>query len=157
LPPAGGEEGGLVDQIGQVGSGEPGGAAGEDLEIDVFAQRLASGVNAEDRLPSVDVGCVDDDLTIEAARAEQGRVEDVGTVRRRHHDHPGVALEAVELDQELVQGLLPLVVAATKAGATVTPDGVDLVDEDNGRCALLGLLEEVTDTGGADADEHLDE
>src|SRR5690606_34255875 len=69
----------------------------------------------------------------------------------------GVALEAVELDQELVQGLLPLVVAATEAGATVTPDGVDLVDEDNGRCALLGLLEEVTDTGGADADEHLDE
>src|SRR5690606_2476773 len=104
--------------------------------------------DAEDRLPSVDVGCVDDDLTIEAARAEQGRVEDVGTVRRRHHDHPGVALEAVELDQELVQGLLPLVVAATEAGATVTPDGVDLVDEDNGRCALLGLLEEVTDTGG---------
>src|SRR5690606_39896881 len=139
-------------QVGHVCTCVPGGAAGEYLEIYVFAQRLASGMDAEDRLASVDVGCVDDDLTIEAPRAEQRRVEDVGTVRRRHHDHPGVALEAVELDQELVQGLLPLVVAATEAGAAVTPDGVDLVDEDDGRRALLGLLEEVPDTGGADAD-----
>src|SRR3546814_14566045 len=43
------------------------------------------------------------------------------------------------------------------AGATVATDSVDLVDEDDGGSILLGLLEQVTDTGGADADEHLDE
>src|SRR5947207_526242 len=42
-------------------------------------------------------------------------------------------------------------------GATVAADGVDLVDEDDGRRAALGLLEQVADPGGADADEHLDE
>jgi hypothetical protein len=48
-------------------------------------------------------------------------------------------------------------VTAAHAGSAVPADGVDLVDEDDGRGVLLGLLEQVPDPGGADADEHLDE
>ncbi|MCY1353260.1 hypothetical protein D9M69_395970 [compost metagenome] len=36
-------------------------------------------------------------------------------------------------------------------------DGVDLVDEDDARGVLLGLVEHVADAGCADTDEHLDE
>ena len=39
----------------------------------------------------------------------------------------------------------------------MTADGVDLVNEDQAGAVLLGALEEVADTAGADADEHLDE
>ena len=42
-------------------------------------------------------------------------------------------------------------------GATVPADGVDLVDEDDGRRVGLGLLEEVADAARTDTDEHLDE
>ena len=66
-------------------------------------------------------------------------------------------LEAVHLDEELVQRLLALVVAAAHAGAAVAADGVDLVHEDDAGRVLLGLLEEVAHAAGADADEHLDE
>ena len=38
-----------------------------------------------------------------------------------------------------------------------TTDGVDLVDEHDGRRALLGLLEEIAHPSRAHADEHLDE
>jgi hypothetical protein len=48
-------------------------------------------------------------------------------------------------------------VAAAEAGATMSPDSVDLVDEDDAGGVLLALLEEVAHTAGADADEHLDE
>ena len=41
--------------------------------------------------------------------------------------------------------------------AALTTDCVDLVDEDDARAVLLGLLEEVTHARGADTDEHLDE
>src|SRR2546423_1073578 len=44
-----------------------------------------------------------------------------------------------------------------RPGAAVAADGVDLVHEDDARGVLLGLLEEVADARGADADEHLDE
>ena len=59
--------------------------------------------------------------------------------------------------RELVQRLLALVVAAAEAGAAMTADGVDFVDEDDAGRVLLGLLEHVAHAAGADADEHLDE
>ena len=84
-------------------------------------------------------------------------IEHVGTVGRGDEDDAFVRLEAVHLDEELVQRLLALVVAAAEAGAAMAADRVDLVDEDDAGRVLLALLEEVADARGADADEHLDE
>ena len=103
------------------------------------------------------VGPVDDDLAVEAAGAQQRRVEDVGAVGGGDQDDVVLHLEAVHLDEQLVQRLLALVVTAAEAGAAMAADGVDLVHEDDAGAVLLGLLEQVTDARGADADEHLDE
>src|ERR1700680_1841058 len=80
-----------------------------------------------------------------------------GPVVARDHDDVVLRLEAVHLDQQLVEGLLALVVTAAQAGAAVAADGVDLVDEHDAGGVLLGLVEEVADAAGADADEHLHE
>ena len=88
---------------------------------------------------------------------QQRRVEHVGPVGRGDQDDAFVGLEAVHLDQQLVERLLALVVAAAEAGAAMAADRVDLVDEDDAGRVLLGLLEHVAHAGGADADEHLDE
>ena len=88
---------------------------------------------------------------------QERRVEDVGAVGGGDDDHVGVRVEAVHLDEDLVEGLLALVVAATEAGAALAADRVDLVDEDDARRVALGLVEQVADAAGADADEHLDE
>ena len=47
----------------------------------------------------------------------------------------------------------PMLVGAAPGPA----DGVELVDEDDGRRRLLGLLEQVADPAGPDPDDHLDE
>ena len=136
---------------------KPGRLAGERVDVDLPRQRLAAGVDLED-LPAADaVGPVDDDLAVEAAGAQQRRVEDVGPVGGGDQDDVVLHLEAVHLDEQLVQRLLALVVAAAEAGAAVAPDGVDLVHEDDAGAVLLGLLEQVAHARGADADEHLDE
>ncbi len=127
------------------------------LEVDVGRQRRALGVDAEDLLAAAHVGARHGDAAVEAAGAQDGRVEHVGTVGRRDDDDAFVRLEAVHLDEELVERLLALVVSAAEACAAVTADGVDLVDEDDARRVLLPLLEEVAHAAGADADEHLDE
>ena len=125
--------------------------------LDVLGQRLAARVDLEDLRAALAVRAVHGDLTVEAAGAQQGGVEDVGPVGGRDHDDVVLGLEAVHLHQELVQRLLALVVTAAHAGATMAADGVDLVHEDDAGRVLLGLLEEVAHAGGADADEHLDE
>ena len=88
---------------------------------------------------------------------QQRRVEHVGPVGGGDQDDAATDVEAVHLDQQLVQGLLALVVAAAHAGSAVAADGVDLVDEHDGGGVLLGLLEQVAHAAGTDADEHLDE
>ena len=51
---------------------------------------------------------VDADVAVEAARPQQRRVEHVEAVGRGEHDDALVAAEAVDLDQELVEGGLAL-------------------------------------------------
>ena len=114
-------------------------------------------MNFQDVFAADHVGVRHDHLPVEAAGAQQRRIEHVGPVGGGDEDDAFVGLEAVHLDQQLVERLLALVVAAAEAGAAMTADRVDFVDEDDARRVLLGLLEHVAHARSADADEHLDE
>ena len=116
-------------------------------------------VHLEDLRAPAQVGQLDDDAAVEAAGAQQRRVEHLGAVRRGEQHDALRRVEAVHLDEQLVQRLLLLVVAAELQpgpGARL-PDRVELVDEDDARRLRLRLLEEVAHARRADADEHLDE
>ena len=66
---AGGDQGALVQKVGQVGPGDSGCIAGRIEEIDVIAQLDLLGMHLEDLLPAVQVGQVDHDLPVEASGA----------------------------------------------------------------------------------------
>jgi hypothetical protein len=84
------------------------------------------------------------DAPVEAPGPEQGGIEHVAPVGRADHDHAGRGVEAVHLGQDLIQGLLPLVVAAEAAGhgRARAADRVELVDDDDGRRGALSPREE---------------
>ena len=105
----------LVHEVGEVGAGEAGRAAGDDVEVDAGRERLLLAVHREDRLAALEVGPVDDDLAVEATGAQQRGVEDVGAVGRREQDHALRLVEAVHLDEQLVERLLALVVPTAEA------------------------------------------
>ena len=150
-------ERGLVEEVLQVRAGEARRAAGDGIEVHVVAQGLAPGVYAKYGLPAPYIWQTDIYPAVEAARAGQCVVQDIVAVRGRHDDDALVVGKAVHLDEQLVQSLLSLIVAAAEAGAALTSDGVYLVYEDDGRRHLLGLVEQVTHTRSADADIELDE
>ena len=114
-------------------------------------------MDLEDLEAALHVGSIEDDLAVEATGAQERRVEDVGSVGGGHDDDVRVRVEAVHLDEDLVQRLLALVVRAAQAGAALAADRVDLVDEHDARAVALGLVEEVAHAAGADAHEHLHE
>ena len=157
LVATGRQDGGLVDEVREVGAGEARRLARDAFDVNALVERLALGVDPQDLGPAADVGSIEDHLAVETARAQERRVQDVRPVRGGDHDHVGVRIEAVHLDQDLVEGLLALVVRAAETGATLAADRVDLVDEDDARGVALGLVEEVAYAARADADEHLDE
>ena len=145
----------LVADVREVGAGQSGGLAGDRLEVDVVGQRLAARVDGEDVAAALQVGRLDEDLAVEAARPEQRRIEVLEAVRRAHHDDLVARPEAVELDQQLVQRLVLLAVESVAAAGLA--DGVELVDEDDRRRVLAGFVEQLADARRAEAGEHLDE
>src|SRR4029079_15156428 len=116
---------------------------------------LAAGGDAEDRLPAGEIRRGHEQLAVEAAGAEEGGIEILDPVRGAHDDHLPRVLEAVELDEQLVQGLILLAVEAV-AGA-LRADGVELVDEDDRGRVLPRLVGALADARGAESGEHLDE
>ena len=99
----------------------------------------------------------DIDLPVEPTGAQQRAVEDIRSVGGGDDDHAVVGGKAIHLDQQLVEGLLPLVVAAAQAGAALATDRVDLIDKDNTGRVFLCFVKQIPHTGGANTDIHLDE
>ena len=138
----------------------PGVACASASRSDVVAQRHRAGVHLEDLLAADLVGRLDRHAAVEAPGAQESLVQDLRAVGGGQHHHAVAGLEAVHLGEDLVEGLLALVVAAARepaAAGSRAADGVELVDEDDGRRGLLGLLEEVAHARGADAHDRLDE
>ena len=147
-------EGRLVDQIGQIGAHRAGGGGGNLMQIHVLGELDVAGVHQKGLITARKVGLVDNNPPVKPARAQQRLVQHLGAVGGGEDDDPLGGVKAVHLGQKLVQGLLPLVVAP-HAGVTGLADGVDLVNENDGRGHLGRLLEQIAHAARAHAHEHL--
>ncbi len=114
-------------------------------------------MDLQDGLPALQVRQLHGHPAVEPPGPQQRGVQGLGPVGGGQDDHALAALKAVHLRQELVQGLLPLVVAAHAGAAALFADGVDLVDEHDAGGLLIGLPEQVPDLVGSHAHEHLHE
>ena len=114
-------------------------------------------MNLQNRQTPLDVRGIHHHLAVKAARSQEGRIQHVGTVGGRQHNDAGIALKAVHLREDLVEGLLPFVIAAPHPGAALTAHSVNLVNEDQAGGVVLRLLEEVPHPAGSHTHKHLHE
>mmetsp|Transcript_33386 Transcript_33386/g.84109 ORF Transcript_33386/g.84109 Transcript_33386/m.84109 type:complete len:492 (-) Transcript_33386:550-2025(-) len=154
------QQGGLVHQVGEVGAREAGGGRRDCLHCDVLLQRQIAPVQVhrQDLLPPDLIRPLHRHPAVKATGAQQRLVEHLRAVGGGDADDEVllVAVEAVQLREQLVERLLALVVA-DRAQARVAPlgHGVDLVDEhDRGRL-LARVGEELTHAHGAHAHVQL--
>ncbi len=127
----------LIDEVFQIRSGESCRSLGQPPQIHVLCQRLSPGVDLQNLLPAPDIRQAHIDLPVEPAGPQQGRVQHIGPVGRRQDHHALVGGKSVHLHQKLVQGLLPLVMAAAQSGTPLAAHGVDLVNKHNGGRGLF--------------------
>ena len=140
LPVTRGEQRCFVDDIGQVGSNESGCLRCKRLQIHLVTHDDLSRVHLENRLSTSDIWPIDHDLTIKSSRPQQGGIQNLGSVRCRQEDHTGVGVEAVHLDQQSVERLLPLLVGLQSISLPGLADRVQLINENDARSLLLRLL-----------------
>ena len=111
-------QGRLVYKVAQVRPHHSRRGGGNRGEVDIFGQRDSAGMHLQDHQSAPLVGWAHRDMAVEAARAQQRRIEDFGPVGSGDHDHAFGAGEAVHLGQDLVKGLFPLVVTAHRNAPT---------------------------------------
>ena len=113
-------------------------------------------MHLENLLATTNVRQPYDNLAVETTRTQQSRIKHVRTVGSCDNNNAVVHLEAVHLNQQLVQCLLALIVTTTKAGTTVTTYCIDLVDENNTGSLFFGLIKHVAYTRRTHTYKHLD-
>ena len=145
----------LVEKVRKIGAREACRLPGQHVKIDVLCKRLVLRMHLQNFAAALSVGRADIDLPVEAARAQQRRVENIFSVGGGNDDDLLVGRKAVHFDEQLVERLLALVMPAAEPRAASAADSVDLVDEDDGGRDLLRLIEEVAHAACAYADIQL--
>ena len=90
---------------------------------------------------SLYIRSADCNLTVKTSRTQDCRIKNIHTVGRCHYDDSLIDTKSVHLNEELVQGLLSLIVAAAHTGTTLSCNCIDLIDKNDTWCMLLCLLQ----------------
>ena len=147
---------GLIAQVGEISPRHAGRPARDHARVHVLTQRYFAHMHIENLLTAADIGQGHIDLPVKTPRTQQGCVKNVGTIGGGHHDHSHIGLEAIHLNQHLIERLLALVVSTAQASAALTSNGINFVDKDDAGRVLLGVVKHVAHTRCADANKHFD-
>ena len=102
----------FIDQVGQVGTSETAGGLGDAVEVNLLGKFHFLGVNLKNGFATGEVRTVHQNLAVKTTRTQQGSIKNFRLVCGRQHDHWLVLSgETIHLGEQLVQGLLPLVIA----------------------------------------------
>ena len=145
---------GLLAQHLQVRSHEAMGHLGQPFQFHVVGQGHAPGMDEQDLQPARTVGDAHGHLAVEAPRAAQGVVQQLGHVGGADHHHLAPGDHAVHQGQQL--GHHPFFHLAGHLGS-LGGHRVDLVDEDDAGGIALGFLEQLAQLGLRFAIELMDD
>ena len=151
-------QGRFVANVGDVSAAETRGLTGKEVDINRVVFLQWAQVHIKNGFPLLEVRHVHINLAIESAGTHQSAVQNIGPVRGRKDDHTTVGAKTIHLGQQLIQRVFALVVGShARVFATGTANGIDLIDKDDARTLVLGLLEQVPDAACAYTHKHLHE
>lgn len=101
-------------------------------------------MNIEDSSLALSIGQRQLDLSVNSTRSQQRRVQGLNAICRHDHLHIAAVIEAVQLIQQFQHGALHLACARAVRVVALGADGVDLVDEHNGRRQVARGAENIT-------------
>ena len=151
------QNGRFIQKVCQICAGKARGSLGHLLQVHIIGQRLISCVQLQDIFPAAHVRGSHADFPVKTSGTQNRGIEYIHAVGGRHNDNSFIHAEAVHLHQQLVQRLLPFIVAASHTGSPASCHGVNFINKyDTGRI-FLRFFKQVADSGSAHADKHFHE
>jgi hypothetical protein len=144
---------GILDQVGQRGGRPPVGARRQGVQVDrVGTAGPPPEVHLQDGAASGPIRQVHPHVPVEPPGPDHGRVEVVDVVGRGHHQDVGLIGDLLDADQQLVDRPALLRVPC---GLPALGDGVELVEEQQGRARRARRRERPVNVGRAGTDDAL--
>ena len=106
-----GVDGSLIDHVRQIGSHCAAGSQSDGIQIHRLVHLHVLCMNLQDLHPALQVRLIHNDSSVEAPRTQQRLIQYLRSVRGPQNQDPLGAVEAVHLREQLVQRLLPLLIA----------------------------------------------
>src|SRR6056300_682954 len=150
-------DGTLVHEVREVGTRETRRLLGDVLKVHILREVLVPRVDTEDLLTTLNTGKSNLNLAVEATWTEEGVIEDVDAVRRSDDHDSSLVVETIHLSEELVDGLLTIIIGRHVSTTTLLTDSINLIDEHDTRLILSCLLEKFAYALGSNTYEHLNE
>ena len=151
-----GPESCLIHNVANVGAGEPNRVGSKTLEIHLIRQWNIAHVNLEDLVATIQRRFAHRDVPVKASGSQQRRIQHVRSIRRGDNNRRFAGIEPIHLTENLIQRLLAFVVPATKPRSTLAPNGINFVNENDGRRVLAGRLEQIANPTSPHTHKHLD-
>jgi len=112
----------------------------------------------KDLLTRLNIRFIQSNLSIETSGSSERFVKDIGSICSSQYDNSGCWGKSIHLYKDLIECILPLVIASSKSTFTsLTSNSINLIYEYNARSVITRLLEQVTNSCGSNSDEHLNE
>lgn len=105
-------------------------------------------MNFEYMCSSIEIGQTKLDLTIQAARSHEGRIQCIWSICSHQHFDVSTRIETIQLINQLQHSTLYFVVAASTIVKTSTTDCVNFIEKDETRLFGTGHFEKFTDHTG---------
>ncbi len=147
----------FIEKIAELSSRESDRDGSDLIPVHISIEWLALRMYFEDLLAIFEGWETDGHTSIESSWSQKCLIEDIGAIGRCHDDDIGIIIESVHLGQDLIQGLLTLIMSPSDTRRSLLPDSIDLIDEYDRRGFLTSFFEKISYTGSTDSDEHLDE
>src|SRR5208283_559380 len=136
-------KGSLVHKVCQVRTRKARRSACDSIEVNIISKGYIPGMDLQYCIPPFYVRRGNNYLAVKPPWSQQRGVKDIRPVRRGNNDDTLITLEAVHLNKQSVQGLLPLIMSAAKTSASVSSDSVNLIYKYDAWRALLCLVEKI--------------
>ena len=144
----------FINQIGEIRAGKAGRAAGNIARIDFLINRLFAHMHFKNLLTPLDIRQAHRHLTVKTSRTQQSRIKHIRTVGRGNHNHAFIAFKTVHFHQQLVQGLLALIMTAAQTCTALTSHRINLINKDNARRMFFRFFKHIAHPRRAHADKH---
>ena len=140
-----GTDGSLIYHIGKLCSGSSGTGLGDGLKVDVAHHLDVLGMYLEYVHTSLHIGKLNGHTPVETTGAQECRIKGIRLVGGSKDYDALCTVKSIHLRKQLVEGLLPLIVASEGSVSSLLSDGIYLIYENDAGSLFLGLLEQIPD------------